>query len=553
MTHLSKRDTPNLGSRSARARTGRTRARYRLAVDPIEKFEDRVLLTAISLGAASGFAALGGTTLTNTGATTVTGDVGVSPGTVITGFPPGVVTSGTIDTGDTLANQAHADTSVAYNVIAAETPTTVLTATDLGGVTLTPGVYQITSAAQLSTTLTLNAQGNPNARFDFQIGSTLTTSAASSIVLINDAQASNVYFQIGSSATLGATSTFVGTILANTSIAVGAGASFLDGRALAINGAVTLDDNILTSPAPLTSTPTAATATPVQAVAGQSTGMVVLASFVDTDPSSTVHDWNAQINWGDSTPVTTAVVELAGGDPTTGGNVFDVVASHTYVTAAAITTTPTVTITDVGNPLNPPVLLPLSITLVDSAITSSNGTSINGTEGISTGTVLLGTFADANSFATAGNFTATIPVGGWGDGTPTAAATLTVTEISATSADTVFTVTGSHTYAHVGQFPVTIDVTDAGGAITVISSAAVIADAALSAPPQTAFNTTEAIVYPITLNGTPVFNSPRPSPVSPPRLTGEMALRHPSARSRSLEVSAPCSTSSGRTRTRRPA
>jgi len=199
----------------------------------------------IPLGTAQNFAVLGGSTVTNTGATLITGNLGVAPGSSVTGFPPGVVTGGSIHTNDAVAQQAQSDLTTAYNT-AAGTPCGVdLTGQNLGGLVLTPGVYCFTSSAALTGTLTLNFQGNPNAFFLFKIGSTLTTSSASAVVLTNDLGVScpaNVDWQIGSSATLGTGSTFVGNILALSSVTVTTGANVI-GRTLARNGAVTLDTN----------------------------------------------------------------------------------------------------------------------------------------------------------------------------------------------------------------------------------------------------------------------------------------------------------------------
>jgi type VI secretion system secreted protein VgrG len=147
------------------------------------------------LGSAQNFAVLGATTVTNTGATIVTGDVGVSPGTAITGFPPGVVV-GTIHAGDAVAAQAHSDAVLAYAGLVAVACDTNLSGQDLGGLTLTPGVYCFDSSAQLSGTLTLDAQGDPDALFVFQIASTLTTASYSSVVVINAVEScvgSNVF------------------------------------------------------------------------------------------------------------------------------------------------------------------------------------------------------------------------------------------------------------------------------------------------------------------------------------------------------------------------
>ncbi|HYR28959.1 MAG TPA: ice-binding family protein [Thermoanaerobaculia bacterium] len=197
----------------------------------------------ISLGSAQSFGVLGGSAVTNTGATTVSGDVGVSPGTAVTGFPPGVVVGGAIHSNDAVAVQAQNDLTTAYNNIVATPCTADLTGQDLGGLTLTPGVYCFSSSAQLTGALALDALGNPNALFLFKIGSTLTTASGSTVTVINGGSAcNNVFWQVGSSATIGTGSSFAGDILALSSITLTTGAN-TSGRALARNGAVTLDTN----------------------------------------------------------------------------------------------------------------------------------------------------------------------------------------------------------------------------------------------------------------------------------------------------------------------
>jgi ice-binding like protein len=200
-----------------------------------------------SLGSAQGFAVLGGSTVTNTGATIVTGDLGVSPGTSVTGFPPGIVI-GTIHAGDAVALQAQADALTAYTNLAGLACDVDLTGQDLGGLTLTPGVYCFDTSAQLTGALTLDAQGSDSAEFVFQIGSTLTTATLSSVTLINGGAESNVFWQVGSSATLGSSTTFVGNVLASASITLVTNTN-VSGRALALNGAVTMDTNNVTMPA----------------------------------------------------------------------------------------------------------------------------------------------------------------------------------------------------------------------------------------------------------------------------------------------------------------
>jgi autotransporter-associated beta strand protein len=182
--------------------------------------------------------------VTNGGATTVIGNVALSsPGVSITGFPPGVIVAGSQYIGPGLANQAHADASAAYAQVAGETLTSDLSGQDLGGMTLTPGVYHFATAAALTGTLILNTEGDPNAAFHFQIGTTLTT-AANSVVSLLNGNTVNIFWQIGTSATIGADSTFYGNILADQSITVNSGAT-INGRAMAINAAVTMVANTI--------------------------------------------------------------------------------------------------------------------------------------------------------------------------------------------------------------------------------------------------------------------------------------------------------------------
>jgi hypothetical protein len=191
----------------------------------------------------SSFAVLGGSAVTNTNTPTiVTGNLGVSPGSAVTGFPPGIVTGGTIHAADAVAAQAQSDLTQLYVNLASAPCNTDLTGQNLGGLTLTPGVYCFMSSAQLTGTLTLDGQGNPNALFIFKIGSSLTTASASAVLLINSASSCGVFWQVGSSATLGTGTALAGSIVALTSITLNTGAS-LTGRALARNGAVTMDNN----------------------------------------------------------------------------------------------------------------------------------------------------------------------------------------------------------------------------------------------------------------------------------------------------------------------
>jgi uncharacterized protein with beta-barrel porin domain len=199
---------------------------------------------APNLGTAASFGVLAGTTVTNTGPSVINGNVGVSPGSAIVGFPPGIlVPPSAIHAADAFAGQAQSDLTTAYNVLAGRPSTANLTGQNLGGLVLTPGTYTFNNAAQLTGTLTLNAQGNPNAVFIFQIGTTLITSSASRVNVIGGGQGTNVFWQVGSSATLGTTTSFVGDILALTSITLNTGANIACGAALAQNGQVALDTN----------------------------------------------------------------------------------------------------------------------------------------------------------------------------------------------------------------------------------------------------------------------------------------------------------------------
>ncbi|HEY0329534.1 MAG TPA: ice-binding family protein [Rhodopseudomonas sp.] len=215
-----------------------------------------------NLGSAANFAVLAGSAVSNTGPTVLIGSLGLSPGSSVSGFPPGIVTApGGIYIGDAIAIQAQIDLASGYNAIASRPTTGDLTGQNLGGLTLTPGVYNFASSAQLTGALTLNALGNPNAIFIFNIGSTLTTGSAASVTVIGGGLGSNVYWRVGSSATLGTTTAFVGDILALSSITLNTGANISCGSALARNGAVTLDTNniaarALSSCAPVTLLPT---------------------------------------------------------------------------------------------------------------------------------------------------------------------------------------------------------------------------------------------------------------------------------------------------------
>ncbi len=212
----------------------------------------------VDLGTAGPFVALGGSTVTNTGPSVLNGDLGVAPGTSLVGFGSPAVVNGATHNNDAVANQGQADLTTAYVVAAGQpvAPANDLTGTNLGNRTLTTGAYRYASSAQLTGALTLDAQGDPNAQFIFEIGSTLTTASASSVVLINGASPCNVFWQVGSSATLDTTTAFQGNLMALTDISLNNGASVI-GRVLARNGQISLINNVLdNSPCTTGSTPT---------------------------------------------------------------------------------------------------------------------------------------------------------------------------------------------------------------------------------------------------------------------------------------------------------
>jgi hypothetical protein len=218
---------------------------------------------------ASNFTVMAASAITNTGPTTITGNLAISPNKAssVTGFPPGVVT-GAKDEDNAVAIKAHTDLVTTYNDAARATPFKNMSGVNLGGKTLTPGVYHFSSSAQLTGTLTLNGEGRSGSLFIFQIGSTLTTATRSRVVLIGRANSCNVFWQVTSSATLGTATSFQGNLIALTSITmvtgatIGVGGGLNGGRALARNGALTLDSNIIRPPTGTCTTAASTSTTP---------------------------------------------------------------------------------------------------------------------------------------------------------------------------------------------------------------------------------------------------------------------------------------------------
>ena len=302
--------------------------------------------SAPSLGTAESFAVLAGSTATNTGDTVINGHLGVSPGSEVTGFPPGIV-NGTRYEADAVAAQAQVDLGLAYDDLAGRAcdPSGNLTGQDLGGLTLTSGVYCFDTSAQLTGLLTLDAKGDSGAVFVLKIGSTLTTASSSSVQMIGNGNPCNVYWQVGSSATLGTDTAFSGNILALTSITLNTGAD-ITGSALARNGAVTMDTNTISLCSPLAPTPTTtSTVTPTvpTALTPTTTTTVTPTATTTVTPTATTT----------VTPTATTTVT-----PTATSTVTPT-ATSTVTPTATTTVTPTVTTTATPRPTGAPTATPM--------------------------------------------------------------------------------------------------------------------------------------------------------------------------------------------------
>jgi len=353
------------------------------------------------LGAAESFAVLGGSGVSNTGDSVINGDLGVSPGMAVIGFPPGLV-SGEIHAADAVALQAKNDVTTLYNLLAAQPPSSDLSGIDLGGLTLVPGFYKFSSSAQLTGTLTLDAQGDADAFFVFQIGSTLTTASNAAVLLINGAQDCNVAWQVGSSATIGTGTSFIGNIVALTSITMTTGAN-LSGRTLARNGAVTLDTNVITPAACAVGTIVAPRLTKVFSPATIDTGglstLTITLSNADANSASTL---TADLT--DTLPVGVTTVGLASTTCVGGAGAS---ATATTLTLAAGATIPIGTATTAGT-----CTLSVSVTSLVGGVyvntlpvgalqttTGSNSTAANATLLVNSAITLSKAFNPASIFA----------------------------------------------------------------------------------------------------------------------------------------------------------
>jgi uncharacterized protein (TIGR03437 family) len=398
---------------------------------------------AVDLGSDSTFAVLGGTTVTVTGGGTITGNVGIFPGTAYVAGTPAVTVNGTVYAGGPVASQAQADLTTAFNNAAGRTVAPITVSGNIGGQTLAPGLYKSTSSLAISSgDLTLDAQGNANAVWIFQIASTLTTTSGRQVILANGANAGNIFWQVGSSATIGTTSVFQGNILAAVSITMATG-STLSGRALAIGGAVSIDTGGGTS-ATIPVAPTAPTVTstvPVNGATGVPIGNQLSATFSTAMNASTITASTFTLTQGAApvsgvvtylgttatftpastmAPLKTFTATITTGAADTAGNTLASAYVWTFTTGASVSVTlPTVTSTvpangatsvAIGNQLsatfseamNPATISASTFTLTHGGAPVAGAVTYSGT---------TATFAPVSSLLSATSYTATITTG----------------------------------------------------------------------------------------------------------------------------------------------
>jgi cytoskeletal protein CcmA (bactofilin family) len=362
-------------------------------------------VVAPNLGSAGLFVVLGASTVTNTGASVINGNLGLSPGISVTGFPPGIL-NGTLHITDPTAAQAQLDLTAAYNDAAGRTLGAIMLAGNLGGLTLVPGLYKSTSSLEISSgDLTLDAQGDANAVYIFDMASTFVSTVGRKIILAGGAQAANIYWQVGSSATLGTSSVFKGNIMALASITVTTGAS-VEGRLLARTAAVTLDDNAIVvgaaaQPVADITAPGIQSVTPFNGATGVAVGNNITVRFNEAMSVATINAASLRLNQG--TTVINGTVSYAGG-----------VATFNPAVALAPSTVYAVTMTSeardvAGNPLASGYvwsfttasvtagMVPVSLgwanaweVLAASTVTSTGATAVSGDLGVSPGTAVTG-------------------------------------------------------------------------------------------------------------------------------------------------------------------
>ncbi len=397
----------------------------------------------VNLGSNSTFAILAGTTVTVTGGGTITGNIGIFPGTAYIAGNPAVTVNGTLYAGGPVAAQAQLDLTTAFNDAAGRTVNAITVAGNIGGQTLAPGLYKSTSSLAISSgDLTLDAQGNANAVWIFQIASTLTTTSGRQVILAGGAKAANIFWQVGSSATIGTTSVFQGNILAAVSISMLTG-STLAGRALAMGGAVTLDTGGGTSATiPVAATlPTVTSTVPLSGALGVPVGNKLTAAFSTAMNPATLTSATFTLTQG-TTPVPGAVTyagitatfspvsNLAPGVPytatiTTGardaaGNALAGNYVWSFITGSIADTTPPTVISTVpasgatGVPIGNKLTATFSEAMDPSTITTSTFTLTQGTTsvpGLVTYAGATATFAPQNILTSGAAYTATVTTG----------------------------------------------------------------------------------------------------------------------------------------------